>query len=183
LKNIIPNSRKLLYSGAVILFYLSIYGIFYSYALEFDYFIVSIASFLLLLIIASKQYFPKEIIFLAYRTNTLFFSIYVFIKTLVLIIQPGEITWLFIIENILFLLSGIIILFWDSYISEKFKNSIYLFYLGYLLVSLLFYIQTFILDNIHTTIILLGTTLSVVFFEYLPKIKQLKIYEVTSKYF
>jgi len=129
LKNIIPKSRKLLYSGAVVLFYLSIFGIFYSFSLPFDYFIVGISTLALLLFVTSKFYFPKEVIALAFRTNTLAFSVYSFVGMIHFFIQPGEITWMFLFENLLFLVSGVLILLWDSYISQNFKNTIYSYYL------------------------------------------------------
>jgi hypothetical protein len=183
LKNIIPNSRKLLYSGAVILFYLSIYGIFYSFALQFDFFIIGISGFLFLLFIVAKYYFPKEIISLAFRTNTLFFSAYVFVKLIILLVQPGIIDWVLIVENILFFISGICILLWDTFISQKLKNTTYLYLLGYLFLSLLFYIYSFVIADIHTVCVLLGTILSVIYFEYISKIPQFKKFDVITKYF
>ena len=183
LKNIIPNSRKLLYSGAVTLFYLAVFGIFYSYDISFDIFIVGISTLLLGLFLASRQYFQKETIALAFRTNTLFFGALTLIRLIILLIQPGEITWFFTFETILFLASGVIILLLDTTVSQKFKQAVYAFFLGYAFVALLLYINTFLIADINIVAVLLGTILSVVYFEYITKIQGLKNFDRVTKYF
>lgn len=187
IKKIIPNTQKLLYFGAFLLFYTSVYGIFYSYDIDFRYFISGTSHLFFILFFVGIFYLKKDTLSYLFRTNTIIFSIYILWVCLKYFVDfyskaPVFDGW-FLYHGIFYLLSGISILVYDVSTSFNIKKIIYQFYLVYLFLLLTFFINTFFIYNIHITLVLLGVVYSIVLFEYSPKIKYFNPYSILSKYF
>ncbi len=187
IKKMIPNTQKLLYFGAFLLFYTSVYGIFYSYDINFRYFISGTSHLFFILFFVGIFYLKKDTLSYLFRTNTIIFSVYILCVCLKYFVDfyasaPIFDGW-FLYHGIFYLLSGISILVYDNSANLNIKKIIYQFYLVYFFLLLTFFINTFLIYNIHITLVLLGIIYSVILFEYIPKIKHFTIYNILSKYF
>lgn len=180
---IIPSIQKISYFLAFCLFYISLYWISYSFSWNlFSIFTLVISLFLTWLFFYYKNE-DKNIIFLLFRSNFLVFSILYFILFMVYYFDFSKIDIIFFVNSSLSLFWLISIIIFDKKYPLFKKTIIYSYTLLYIIVFSLFY--TSFLFKIQPTLLFLYIWMiySIVYFEYFPKIKLFKNFNVTSKLF
>lgn len=184
IKKIVFYIQKSFYIISFWFFYIALYGISYSiwwYLFQIFTFIISLILLIIFFYTLKKQ---VNIIKLLFRSHFLVFSFLYLIFFLFYIIYPNteKINYIFIINSIFSLIwLWSIILFDFNYPIEK-KWPTYIFFLIYLFIFLLFYINHFFEIELYIIFSYLWIISSVLYFEYLPKIKYFKQFDILSKY-
>ncbi|MDD2487575.1 MAG: hypothetical protein PHS92_04345 [Candidatus Gracilibacteria bacterium] len=179
----IPKIQKASYFIAFLFFYMSLYGISYSFEGNLFSIFTLIISLALTGIFFHRLKEDKNIIFLLFRSNFLVFSILYFIFFIIYLFDFSKVDIIFFFNSFLSLFGLFSILVFDRKYPIFKKNMIYIYLLFYILIFTFFYLS--FLFNIPNTILFLyiGMIYSIVFFEYMPKIKHFAEFMEISKYF
>lgn len=193
LKEIIFYLKKGSYYLSFALFYLSLYGIIYWVSLTYgfsDFF--SIFQYITLgiscILIGIFFYFlqeeqpQKETLFLIFRSNVIIFTILYTILILVFFFGDKKPDLYFVFNTILSLFWLGIVLIFDDFIGQK-KKYIYNMSLFYIFIFTFFY-HTIIFSSLDISKILLYVMsgLSLVYFEFFPRISFIKPFALVSRY-
>lgn len=183
IKNTLPLIQRISYILAFLFFYLSIYGISYSFWWwYFEYFTLWISIILLVWFFISFKS-QKIVLNTVVRSNFLVLSVYyviLFIKNLIL---QWNINTFFIINSIILFIGLILILVYDNLLDQYRKNNYFIFYLFYQSILIFFYVKFYFVIPLYLIIPYFLFLLGVFYFEYLPLISFLEKFSLSSRYF
>lgn len=193
LKDIIFYLKKGSYYLSFSLFYISLYGIIYGVSLTYgfsDFF--SIFQYITLgiscIVIGTFFYFlPKkqtwrETLFLIFRSNVIIFTILYGLLMIAFLFGNKQPDMYFVFNTILSLLWLVTILIFDEFIGYK-KKYIYnamLFYFSFFI----FFYHTILFPflDVYKILLYVMSGLSLLYFEFLPRISFIKPFALVSRY-